>query len=283
MSGQPYRKRRREDSTQNVRFAEDDIQIDCQQLAQPLRAPTVKKEETRNVYEIHVSKFDPDMTTDEIASHIIANTSIQSADVFSVTISASQKNNSSKTHIAFKISTFKKEYYEQIMSERLWAPHYIAREFIPQKANATLRQDAWPRYQRKTDKGNRSHQTPSSSNRNHVRTNSRKNIFPSKSPRRFETPTQNRRQDVTETPKRPINRTPAKSNLTPRYNHYGQHVAQQPPAQYQYQYQQQQQQHPQYQRPQYLYTIPAQRNVSYAPRQPFFDQTASGIPTVRNQ
>lgn len=89
-----------------------------------------RKADSKSVYEIYVSKFDTSVTCDNIASHIIDNTPINSNDSFNVTpLITTQEELERKNYIAFKITTLKREIYEMILNKTIWSPHYEAKMF----------------------------------------------------------------------------------------------------------------------------------------------------------
>lgn len=82
---------------------------------------------TNKVYEMYVSKFECDMSVEIIEQHITTNTSL-STQTFSIEeIRSSSSNGRTPNYKAFKITTLKREIYEEILE--IWAPHYNAREF----------------------------------------------------------------------------------------------------------------------------------------------------------
>lgn len=91
--------------------------------------PPVQINEDKDIYEIHVSRFDVSTTEEEINDHIMKNTQINSRDLFKVhkLISANKRK---QDYTTFKITTLTKNLYEMIKEEQIWAPNFEAREYM---------------------------------------------------------------------------------------------------------------------------------------------------------
>lgn len=102
-----------------------------------LKPPTFKRKSTNtndarnqdrnsHLYEIHVTKFDKSMTSENIISHIVKRTNY-SADTFAVDMLANPSRLKRKTFLSFKISTLRKDVCDTLLSDKLWAPNFSAR------------------------------------------------------------------------------------------------------------------------------------------------------------
>lgn len=82
-------------------------------------------------YDIYVSKFEYGTAIETIEQHIMNNTNkdIVSKHTFKIEEMISSSDTRRPDYIAFKITTLKKEIYEEIM--QIWAPHFNARDFRP--------------------------------------------------------------------------------------------------------------------------------------------------------
>lgn len=99
--------------------------------------PQTQTNENQNVnamYMMHVSKFKIGTKKEYIVEHIMQNTTIIQPDEFIV----EELRNPSSDFVSFKISTSSSEMYEEIKG--IWSPHYVARDFRPNRINNSV---AW--------------------------------------------------------------------------------------------------------------------------------------------
>lgn len=89
-----------------------------------------------NKFEIYVTKFNPKHTCDDIEQYIVNKTSLK-ADQFSVKLLLHRKLKIEKmTFVSFKITTLKRDVFEIIMNDTLWAPHFKASLFSSKKTTS---------------------------------------------------------------------------------------------------------------------------------------------------
>lgn len=94
-----------------------------------LKPPKEENQREKGLYEIFISKFATETTEKQIEEHIIDNTNINK-DTFKIEKLISKKEENKKKYVSFKISTFKKEIYNEIIDEKLWAPEFNARDYV---------------------------------------------------------------------------------------------------------------------------------------------------------
>lgn len=83
----------------------------------------------KSVFSIHVSRFPIDTKPETVTELIINKTSIDNPDLFKVEIMNKNRRFMKSKYASFKISTLKKEMFNEIMNEDIWQPDYLAREF----------------------------------------------------------------------------------------------------------------------------------------------------------
>lgn len=88
--------------------------------------PYEENKPKKGLYEIHVSKFDRG-TMEKNIEEYIKNTNIKNEDTFKIEKLISKKEDK---YVSFKILTFKKEIYTEIMDEKLWEPDFKARDYV---------------------------------------------------------------------------------------------------------------------------------------------------------
>lgn len=87
----------------------------------------------RSIYQIYVSKFKNNTTTEKIINHVITKSSCKNRDSFSVELMVGPKENVHKlSYVSFKITTCSENVYEAILKEEVWAPSFTATPFSPQ-------------------------------------------------------------------------------------------------------------------------------------------------------
>lgn len=84
----------------------------------------------RSIYEMYISKFDVSVTEKDIIEHIMEQTTIAMPDLFKV-----QKLNHKNGFNAFKVSTFQKQYYDEIMNENIWSGGFTAKDYEVQQTS----------------------------------------------------------------------------------------------------------------------------------------------------
>lgn len=95
-----------------------------------LKPPPIKTRAKKSIYEVFVTKFDKSVTATDISNHIMENTDIITPELYKVELITSLKRNQEVDYISFKVSTFGENIYNAVMDEKLWAPNYVARDFV---------------------------------------------------------------------------------------------------------------------------------------------------------
>lgn len=115
----------------------NDLRNNGRRLITKLKPPQQPKNNAtmNGVFEIHVSKFDNEYTENDLIEHIMQNTTIVVAEVFTVEALMSQNQSDERGYKSFKITTLKKQIYDEIMDESLWAPEFTARNFVSEKSS----------------------------------------------------------------------------------------------------------------------------------------------------
>lgn len=176
--------------------------------------------ENKDIYEIHVSRFDVSTKEEDITEHIMMNTRIASRELFKVHKLIS-KDTQTQDYTTFKITTLANNIYEMIMEERIWAPDFKAREYM--KSNKGNEMNKYGNYkQNRENKYKRSYEYTKPKNYNYKRFDSRKGLInrPNEQNSMQNTP---RPQSMNNTPKNKQNRNinngqQSAQNVTPRNN-----------------------------------------------------------------
>lgn len=95
-----------------------------------LKPPTIVKE-NKSIYEIHLSEFDIGTTIDDIVRYIMQRTTIIMPDLFNVEMLPIEKK-IDRESVSFKISTLKRNIYNEIMNQAIWSPNFVARDYLKQ-------------------------------------------------------------------------------------------------------------------------------------------------------
>lgn len=96
-----------------------------------LKPPVINnRENNREIYEIHLSKFHTSTNETDIETHIMEKTKIKYPHTFKITTLRSKNDEKNEKYITFKVTTLNREVYEQIMNEKIWKPDFEARDFI---------------------------------------------------------------------------------------------------------------------------------------------------------
>lgn len=114
-----------------------------------LKSPEQSVTKQKSVYMIHISKFDSSQKTEQIEQHIMNNTTIINPDSFNIERLENNSYDKSKSKsVTFKLTTLKKQVYDEIMNKTLWEPKYKARDFVPsQHKNNTPQRRATNEYE----------------------------------------------------------------------------------------------------------------------------------------
>lgn len=102
---------------------------DKQDKNKKLKPPKIHENDSKDVYEIHVSKFDKKTIEKDIESHIIEKTNLKNSELFKITKLMSKSDENDIKYVTFKISTLRNDVYGTIMDPRIWEPDFRAREF----------------------------------------------------------------------------------------------------------------------------------------------------------
>lgn len=108
--------------------------------------PPNEKVDSREVYEIHISKFRKDTKEANIVTHIMIKISINN-ELFKVT----KLDTNERNYTSFKITTLHDDIYEQLMNNELWAPDFKARNYEHPKENRMNKKPLKNRWQQKND------------------------------------------------------------------------------------------------------------------------------------
>lgn len=93
-----------------------------------------KNENDAKTFDIHVSPFDTDITSDEIVAHILNKTDIQDANLFIVEkLVGKREEIQRKTFVSFKISTSHQNIFNTLMNKSVWGPNQSPRLFDDKK------------------------------------------------------------------------------------------------------------------------------------------------------
>lgn len=95
-----------------------------------LKPPNEENGPKNGLYEIYISKFDKRTIEKDIEEYIKENTNIKNEDTFKIEKLISKKEENKDKYVSFKILTFKKEIYTEIIDEKLWAPDFKARDYV---------------------------------------------------------------------------------------------------------------------------------------------------------
>lgn len=147
-------------SSQATTFPATNANVRSSNVLEPPEEKT-KPKQVRSIYEIYVSKFKNDTTTEGIVQHVMSKSTVKDRDLFCVDLLTKSKEDVGKlSYVSFKITTCSEKAYEAILKEDVWAPKFTAVPFSKQKP------------QTKQNKENKQKQ---SQWRTPVRTNSRLN------------------------------------------------------------------------------------------------------------
>lgn len=96
-----------------------------------LKPPKKKENDSRDVYQIHVSQFDMKHTENDIEKFICENTGINASGLFKVTKLMNKKRNFSEgdEYCSFKITTIHYDVYKKITNTAIWEPEFQVRDF----------------------------------------------------------------------------------------------------------------------------------------------------------
>lgn len=92
-----------------------------------LQPPDERTTAKRSVYEIHLSKFKPTTTEDDIVRHIVLKTDVDK-NMFSVDKLIPSKP---RDYVSFKLVMLQQTVYEKLIDPNLW-PRFTARDFMPE-------------------------------------------------------------------------------------------------------------------------------------------------------
>lgn len=93
----------------------------------------------RSVYQIYVSKFKNNTTTNKIIKHVIDKSEVKNPDLFSVELLVKPKENIQKlSYVSFKISTCSEKVYEAFLNENVWSLNFTATPFLDQKQQTMI-------------------------------------------------------------------------------------------------------------------------------------------------
>lgn len=217
------------------------------------------------VFEIHVSKFPVNTSTEDIVNIIMENTTLAVADGFNVELLSSQKNAKERNTVSFKVSTLKRQIFDEIIKEETWAPNYKARKFINVNEKTDENQRQPKRLFFKRNNYNSSFETPKGPRRMRANNNMRRQIFERNSHKKeeafntYRNGQRSRRYDDTPRNEYRYNEPPWKQNrntYTPRATSYDRYFSNMMP-----------QMQPQQAQTQYIY-VPYQQQY----QQPFLGQ-----------
>lgn len=94
-----------------------------------LKPPILPVNDNKDVYEIHVSKFDTKTTERDIESFIMEKTKIRYKELFKVTKLNGKVDDMERNYKTFKITTLNREVYGLIINERVWKPDFEVRDY----------------------------------------------------------------------------------------------------------------------------------------------------------
>lgn len=94
-----------------------------------LKPPKMPDNDNRDIYEIHISKFDKNTTDKDIESHIMEKSKLKSSEMFKITKLMGRVDDNEAKYSTFKVSTLRKDVYGAIINPKLWEPDFRAREF----------------------------------------------------------------------------------------------------------------------------------------------------------
>lgn len=109
-----------------------DLTGDFSRIPSKLKPPKYAEPTEKDVYQIHVAKFDCDTTENDIKEHVIETTKIDGL-LFKVSKLLSKKDDFKTKYATFKITTLNNDIYRAIMDENVWQPNFQARDYTHDK------------------------------------------------------------------------------------------------------------------------------------------------------
>lgn len=128
--------------TQTKRKEQHEIK-NCLRPPQQIKKPTMTKNKDREIYEMYVSQFEYGTKEEMIIQHILEKTEIVNKDSFNVE-EIESKSSEEPNYVAFKITTLKKELYDEILG--IWAPDFYAREYKSKQTNETNNHNVYSKH-----------------------------------------------------------------------------------------------------------------------------------------
>lgn len=114
-----------------------DLTNDGQGITTKLRAPNKIVNDTRDIYQVHVSEFVATTTVGDIENYVMENTGISNSGLFKVSKLLSKKKNFNENdeYATFKITTLHNDVYTKLSNPVIWEPDFHVRDFIPNRSN----------------------------------------------------------------------------------------------------------------------------------------------------
>lgn len=108
-----------------------------------LKPPTFPEiNESKEVYNLLVSKFDTSVSQQNLINHIVNNTGIENHSFKVTEMKSSKETEINKKYISYKITTLHANVYKAIKDDNLWAPDYSVRDFNDER---NVGQNSMPR------------------------------------------------------------------------------------------------------------------------------------------
>lgn len=125
---EPEPERKRKKITDNIETNNEQQNLIINK-GKKLKPPKKEDNDNREIYEIHISRFDMKTTEKDIETYIMEKTKIKYRDTFKVTKLVGKLDDNIKKYTSFKVTTLLNEVYKQIINTKIWEPEFIARDY----------------------------------------------------------------------------------------------------------------------------------------------------------
>lgn len=125
------RKRKKATNGNNNNIETPNINIQNKDKINKLKPPKIEENEERDIYEIHIARFDIKTTEKDIETFIMDKTKIKYKDTFKVIKIKGRIDDETKNYTAFKVTTLNSDVYKQVINPKIWEPEFTARDYKP--------------------------------------------------------------------------------------------------------------------------------------------------------